>query len=80
MNKYWAKTLKITCIVLFLTTGANLFSSCNDDLPADSYYTFTGEMMSDFLQTREDFSLFRLCILDNRNLAVYEALVHYFHP
>lgn len=53
MNKYWAKTLKITCIVLFLTTGANLFSSCNDDLPADSYYTFTGEMMSDFLQTRE---------------------------
>lgn len=21
MNKYWAKTLKITCIVLFLTTG-----------------------------------------------------------
>ena len=59
MNKYWAKTLKITCIVLFLTTGANLFSSCNDDLPADSYYTFTGEMMSDFLQTREDFSLFR---------------------
>lgn len=43
MNKYWAKTLKIICIVLFLTTGANLFSSCNDDLPADSYYTFTGE-------------------------------------
>lgn len=59
MNKYWAKTLKIICIVLFLTTGANLFSSCNDDLPADSYYTFTGEMMSGFLQTREDFSLFR---------------------
>lgn len=26
MNKYWAKTLKIICIVLFLTTGANLFS------------------------------------------------------
>lgn len=39
MKKQILKTVKIICIVLFLTTGANLFSSCNDDLPADSYYT-----------------------------------------
>jgi len=37
----------------------SLFTSCNDDLAADSYYTFTGEMMSDFLKNREDFSLFK---------------------
>ena len=28
-------------------------------MPAASYYTFTGETMADFLQRREDFSLFR---------------------
>ena len=45
--------------VLLLTVQMNLFTSCNDDLAAESYYTFTGEMMSDYLKNREDFSLFR---------------------
>lgn len=47
------------CTVLLLTVQMSLFTSCNDDLAADSYYTFTGEMMSDFLKNREDFSLFK---------------------
>ena len=38
------------CTVLLLTVQMSLFTSCNDDLAADSYYTFTGEMMSDFLR------------------------------
>ncbi len=33
-------------------------TSCNDDIPADSYYTFTGEMMSDYLKDRSQFSEF----------------------
>jgi len=33
-------------------------TSCNDDMPAESYYTFTGEMLSDYLQSHEDFSQF----------------------
>lgn len=37
---------------------ATLLTGCNDDLAADSYYTFTGEMMSDYLD-RPDFSLFK---------------------
>ena len=28
-------------------------------MPAESYYTFTGEMMSDFLTEHENFSLFK---------------------
>ncbi len=32
--------------------------SCSDDIPADKYYTFTGEMMSDYLQSRSQFSEF----------------------
>lgn len=47
------------CAVLLLTVQMGVFTSCNDDLAADSYYTFTGEMMSDFLSNREDFSLFK---------------------
>lgn len=53
-NKIW----KSACAVVITAACANLFSSCNDDLPAESYYTFTGEMMSDFLRNHEDFSLF----------------------
>ena len=45
--------------VLFSFMLTTLFPSCNDDLAADSYYTFTGEMMSDFLDNHEDFSQFK---------------------
>ena len=46
------------CAALFLTAQMSVFTSCEDDLAADSYYTFTGEMMSDYLN-RADFSLFK---------------------
>ncbi len=46
------------CVVLLSGVQACLLTGCNDDLAAENYYTFTGEMMSDFLKTREDFSLF----------------------
>ena len=34
------------------------FVSCSDDPLEENYYTFTGEMMSDYLQSHEDFSEF----------------------
>ncbi len=37
--------------MLFLT-------SCSDDIPAESYYTFTGQMLSDYLRERPQFSEF----------------------
>ncbi len=33
-------------------------TSCNDDIPSESYYTFTGEMLSDYLNTRSEYSEF----------------------
>ena len=45
-------------IAAFTAMHTVFLSGCKDDIPADSYYTFTGEMMSDFLTSREDFSLF----------------------
>ena len=47
------------CALLLSVAQIPLFSGCNDDLAADSYYTFTGEMMSDFLENHEDFSQFK---------------------
>ena len=47
------------CALLLSVVQIPLFSGCNDDLAADSYYTFTGEMMSDFLNNHEDFSQFK---------------------
>ena len=56
-NKF--KSWLSVCTILLLVMQMSLSTSCNDDLSAESYYTFTGEMMSDFLKKREDFSLFR---------------------
>ena len=46
------------CTALLLVAQMNLLTSCEDDLAADSYYTFSGEMMSDYLD-RADFSMFK---------------------
>ncbi len=62
MKKNMHKTIKkltFNLLVGFLTAIATLSSfSCNDDMPAESYYTFTGEMMSDFLKNNPNFSHF----------------------
>lgn len=56
------------CIVALSALQMNLFTSCSDDMPADSYYTFTGEMMSDYLKNNERFSMFaRIVERANRN-------------
>ena len=66
------------CTVLLLTVQMSLFTSCNDDLAADSYYTFTGEMMSDFLKNREDFSLFKR-IVERAGLSIRPSIPEWNH-
>lgn len=45
--------------VLSLTAMLGMgVTACSDDIPSESYYTFTGEMMSDYLQSRDDYSQF----------------------
>ena len=36
------------------SVGGGMLTSCSDDPDADKYYTFTGEMVSDYLQNRSD--------------------------
>lgn len=49
--------LSLGAVTLLLCQQTSL-TSCSDDMPAESYYTFTGKMMSDYLKTDERFSLF----------------------
>ena len=50
---------KISFAVLILAVlQMGHLTSCQDDMAADSYYTFTGETMSDFLDNNPNFSLF----------------------
>lgn len=55
------KTLKKIYLSLALGMAAMVgltTSSCNDNMPSESYYTFTGEMMSDYMKSRPEYSLF----------------------
>ncbi len=38
--------------------GSGLFTACSDEPDSDHFYTFTGEMMSDYLKTRPQYSDF----------------------
>ena len=44
-------------IILSVACGLGLFS-CSDNLESEHYYTFTGEMMSDYITTRAQYSDF----------------------
>lgn len=60
-------------MALLLAVQVSWLASCNDDLAAENYYTFTGEMMSDFLNNREDFSLFRRIVERSGNMSLLSA-------
>ena len=57
--KHLSKITSCVCAILLLIGQGGIVTSCNDDIAADSYYTFTGEMMSDFVSKNENFSLFK---------------------
>ena len=50
----------ISCAVPLYTLLSTLctFSSCSDEPDAESYYTFTGKMMSEYIKGNENFSQF----------------------
>lgn len=56
--KRYLKLFISACTVLLFAVQLNLLTSCKDDMPAENYYTFTGEMMSDFLKNNKDFSMY----------------------
>ena len=51
-------SFKIYALLTFLTVAAVGLTSCKDDIPEDSLYTYQSEMLSDYLRNNENFSLF----------------------
>ena len=51
-------SISFICLIVALLS-LSTFVACNDSMDAESYYTFTGETMGDYLVNREDFSLFK---------------------
>lgn len=56
MKKNIFKISLAAFVLAVFQTG--FLTSCQDDMAAESYYTFTGETMSDFLDNNPNFSLF----------------------
>ncbi|MCD7720630.1 MAG: fasciclin domain-containing protein [Prevotellaceae bacterium] len=52
-NKYF-----LYLAIVFSCLSGICAISCSDDIPADKYYTFTGEMLSDYLKERPQFTEF----------------------
>ena len=51
-------SFKIYALLTFLTIAVAGLTSCKDDIPEDSLYTYQSEMLSDYLRNNENFSLF----------------------
>lgn len=50
--------MKLKKIFAFMSLAVALFSACSDEPDSQYLYTFTGEMMSQYLENRPEFSLF----------------------
>ena len=51
-------TLNILAILGFLALSTPAMVSCSDEPGSENYYTFTGQMMSEYLQSRPEYSQF----------------------
>ena len=57
------KVMKKYSLMLMLIMGMlATFSSCSDEPDQSNYYTFTGQMMSEYLQNHEEFSQFKTIV------------------
>lgn len=52
------KNIYILLVLILTSIGGAVVTSCTDDMAEENYYTFTGEMMSDYLQKHDDYKLF----------------------
>lgn len=53
------------------------FVACDDDLNTDNYYTFTGEMMSDYITSRPQYSDFAAIVQRAELMDLLSTYGHY---
>ena len=62
---------------LAILIGVMTFLSCQDDLNKSNYYTFTGEMMSDYLTSRPQYSDFTTIVRRANMMDLLSTYGHY---
>lgn len=58
MQRLLSYLVPCTSYLVVLTSCLLLHSSCSDEPDKSNFYTFKGQMMSDYLKTHENFSQF----------------------
>lgn len=76
MKRYRIRIASLLALIL-PALGGSLVTSCSDDIPAESYYTFTGEMMSDYLNSRSNFSEFAQIVMKAGKMDLLSAYGEY---
>lgn len=69
--------IKYMIVLLFSGMMAGLSTSCSDDPTEENYYTFTGEMMSEYLQSRAEFSKYATIVERAGLMKQLSAYGHY---
>ena len=64
-------------LVFLLTPLSTVLTSCSDDPDAENYYTFTGEMMSDYLKSRDEYSEFATIVTRAGLMDLLSTYGHY---
>ena len=63
--------------LLLLAVAVPQFTSCDDEPDSENYYSFTGEMMSDYLRNREQYSQFAQIVTRAGLMNQLSAYGHY---
>ena len=74
MNKFINKYLSIACLAVLTVLS---LPSCTDEPEGDHFYTFTGEMASDFLRNRSEYSEFGQIVERAGLMDLLSAYGHY---
>ena len=75
MKRIYSKMYMSLIAIALIALQAITFTACNDDMAAENYYTFTGEMMSDYISNRPDMSMMKR-IVERADKMRYLASIH----
>lgn len=71
------KRLRYFILCAICALGSLGFTGCSDDPGAENYYTFTGEMMSDYITSRPQYSDFAYIVKQAGLMDILSAYGHY---
>ncbi|MBR6605511.1 MAG: fasciclin domain-containing protein [Prevotella sp.] len=71
------KTFRYLFISMLCAVGAFCVSGCSDEPDGENYYTFTGEMMSDYIKSRPQYSNFTQIVTRANLMDLLSTYGHY---